>query len=257
MVYDEGMQTILSPNRTIVGTPARSIDVIVVHDMEYPERPTGAEWCANYFARRWQDGGPKASAHYMVDNDSVVRGVPDKDVAWAAPGNNHNGIQIEYAGYARQTAAEWNDDYSKAALALGAKLTALLCKTHNIPVVYLTATDLRAGKRGITTHDQVSKAWGRSNHTDPGPNFPMAAHIAAIRAERVKLDPPKTITVFQVVNNGKLIYESDTAIAGNAPSERLRLKSFLDNHIRGIHAQLTADPDASLQLKLVRKVEKL
>ena len=36
-------------------------------------------------------------------------------------------------------------------------------------------TTLRAGERGITTHAQVSKAWKKSDHWDPGPGFPIAA----------------------------------------------------------------------------------
>jgi hypothetical protein len=173
------MEFIQARNYTRVGSPPRSIDVVVLHTMEYPERPTGAEWCANYFAGQ---NAPQASAHYMVDNDTVVQGVRDEDVAWAAPGCNHNGLQIEHAGFAAQKAPEWEDAYSRAMLRLSARLTAKLCKRHAIPVRYVDSADLRVGRRGITTHAAVSEAFKKSSHWDPGPSFPMADYIAAVKA---------------------------------------------------------------------------
>lgn len=157
-------------------TPAsgRPIQVIVIHDMEYPERPGGAEWCANFFAG---PGAPQASAHYCVDNNSVVQCVKDKDVAWAAPGNNHNGIQIEHAGFAAQSRKEWLDAYSTAELKRSAQLVARLCKKYKIPVRRLRAADLRDLKPGITGHADVTLAWKRSSHTDPGPNFPWTQYL--------------------------------------------------------------------------------
>lgn len=171
--------------RNYTRTEGRAIDLIVLHTMEYPERPTGAEWCAAYFAG---PSAPQASAHYMIDNNSVVQGVEDKDVAWAAPGANHNGIQLEHAGYAAQGAAGWDDTYSRAMLDLSARLSAKLCKRHNIPVRFVDVAGLKAGRRGITTHAAVSLAFRRSDHTDPGPAFPINEYIAAVKTV---LEPPK------------------------------------------------------------------
>jgi len=130
--------------------------LIVIHDMEYPERPTGAEWCAEFFA------GPKApgaSAHYCVDSDSVVQCVKEEDGAWHTPGRlpdrfgveiNRSSIGIEHAGYARQSAEEWMDEYSQAMLRQSAALVADLCLRHDIPPVLLTSEDLKLeGMRGI------------------------------------------------------------------------------------------------------------
>jgi hypothetical protein len=185
------LEFIQARNYTRVTTPPRSVDVVVLHTMEYPERPTGAEWCANYFAG---STAPQASAHYMVDNDTVVQGVRDEDVAWAAPGCNHNGLQIEHAGYAAQGATGWADPYSQAMLALSAKLTAKLCNRHAIPVRYVDALGLQEGRRGITTHAAVSLAFRRTDHTDPGKSFPMAAYIAAVKAA-TPIPVPEVVTV--------------------------------------------------------------
>jgi N-acetyl-anhydromuramyl-L-alanine amidase AmpD len=162
------LKFIQARNYTRVTSPARNIDLVVIHTAEYPELPESAEWVANYFAK---PGAPKASAHYMVDASEVIQGVWDKDVAWAAPGANHNGIQIEHAGYAKQTKKDWSDDYSKRMLARSAKLTARLCRKHNIPVRWVSPSQLRAGRRGLTSHANVSAAFKRSSHWDPGPNY--------------------------------------------------------------------------------------
>ena len=161
--------------------PLRNIDVVVIHDMEYPESPSGAEWCAEFFAG---PSAPKASAHYSVDSNSVIQSVRDRDVAWHAPGANHNGIGIEHAGYAKQSREQWLDDYSRAELAISAKLVARLLALYNIPLVKLTSADLQAKQRGICGHKDVTDAFSNGKgHYDPGPNFPWNEYLALVAAE--------------------------------------------------------------------------
>lgn len=162
-------------------TPANrtKIDVIVIHDMEYPERPGGAMWCANFFAG---PSAPQASAHFAVDNQSVVQCVKEKDVAWHAPGTNRNGIGIEHAGYAAQSRDQWLDDYSTAELKLSAQLVAVLCARWDIPIVKLSMDDLQAGKRGICGHLDATMAFSNGKgHTDPGPSFPWPEYIQWVK----------------------------------------------------------------------------
>ena len=167
------------PAKNFTPTTGRTIDLIVIHDMEYPETPIGAEWCAAFFGG---SHAPRASAHYSIDNDSIVQSVRDSDVAWHAPGANHNGIGIEHAGYAKQSRAEWLDDYSRAELALSARLVAKLCSTYGIPLKWLDAAALKVrGARGITGHRDVSQAFG-GTHWDPGPNFPVDVYLALVGA---------------------------------------------------------------------------
>ena len=167
---------------------SRSIDRIVIHDMEYPERPEGAEWCAQFFAGVGGMTAPRASAHYSVDSDSVVQSVRDGDVAWHAPGANHNGIGIEHAGYARQRREEWLDDYSRRELEVSARLTARLCRLYAIPVEYLDFAALKAGKRGLTGHRDVSSAFGGS-HWDPGESFPWDVFVSLVTSAGRSLTP--------------------------------------------------------------------
>jgi N-acetyl-anhydromuramyl-L-alanine amidase AmpD len=157
---------------------SNAIDVLVIHTMESPEKPDTAESVANWFAG---STAPQASAHYCIDADSVVQCVQDDDVAWHAPGANHNGLGFEHAGRAAQTHSDWSDAYSDAMLERSAELVARKCVEHHIPAVWLRPADLRAGKRGLTGHVDVSDAFKRSDHRDPGTSFPIEAYLARVK----------------------------------------------------------------------------
>lgn len=162
--------TMLAPKRNV--TNGRYARLIVVHTMEAPETYLTARNVAAYFAR----GEVNASAHYNLDAGTIVQGVPEKDVAWAAPGANHDGIQLEHAGYAGQNAAGWNDAYSQAMLDRSARLVADICYRNGIPPKVLTLSELIAGEAGICSHHQVSVAYKQSDHWDPGYSFPWAQY---------------------------------------------------------------------------------
>lgn len=164
------------------------IRVVVIHDMEAPEGPLTAENVARYF----RDSGVVASAHICVDNNSAVRCVPDSATAYAAPGANADGLQVEIAGYARQTRTQWLDDYSKAALKQAAIVTAAWCEKYNLPAVRLTRAELKAGRRGITSHVDVSAVYKQSDHSDPGPNFPWDYLLAEVKTAMGAPQPPDT-----------------------------------------------------------------
>ena len=166
-----------SPNVTKTG--GRKIDLIVIHTMEMDEKGDTAEHCALWF----KNPAAKVSAHYCVDADSIVQCVRDQDIGWHAPGANHDGIGIEHAGRAKQTGRDWSDAYSTAMLDRSAGLVADLCRKYAIPVTWLYAADLRAGKRGITTHKAVSDAFKRGSHWDPGTGFPVERYLALVRAK--------------------------------------------------------------------------
>lgn len=154
-----------------------TVDWIVLHAMEAPETPQRAEQCAKYMATLADSEGVK-SAHYYVDCDSVVQGVPENRIAYHAPGANLRGIGIEHAGRARQTRQEWLDDFGIRMLSLSAQLAARSAKRWGIPLQFVDATALLAGTRGITTHAECTKAWKRSTHTDPGAGFPADWYLA-------------------------------------------------------------------------------
>jgi N-acetylmuramoyl-L-alanine amidase-like protein len=156
----------------------RPVRLIVIHDMEWAERPSTAEDCARMFATMSR----QASAHICVDSDSAVRCVADADTAWAAPGANSDGLQLEMAGFARQSRAEWLDDYSQAMLGQAAKVVATWCAKYGIPARRLTLGELKAGQKGIIGHIDASRAYG-GDHTDPGGGFPWDVLLELVRAE--------------------------------------------------------------------------
>lgn len=165
--------------RSYTRTSGRAVDLIVLHGMDVPEKPSTAEIVA-----RWYGGpsAPQASAHYCVDRDSIVQCVHEEDVAWHAPGANHNGVGINHAGYTDQSAAAWADPSSTAMLDLSARLAADICRRHDIPAEIVDEEGLQAGARGITTHAAVARAFRRSRHADPGASFPLEEYVAAVRS---------------------------------------------------------------------------
>jgi len=172
------------------GALRHKVDLIVLHCMEGDEALYRAERCAAWMAG---ENAPKSSAHYFVDGDSIVQGVHDECIAWHAPGANNNGIGIEHAGKAKQTREEWLDTNGVPMFDLSAQLTASLCLKWQIPVVYVNAEDLLAKPqlRGITTHNEVTKAFKRSTHTDPGKGFPIDWYLA--RVLKYVVQPPAGI----------------------------------------------------------------
>lgn len=166
----------------------RQTDLVVMHLMVIAEIDDAAERVASYFAGA---NAPQASAHLCIDNNSIVRGVRDNDVAWAAPGANADGLQLEQAG-TLQTPQQWQDDYSKAMLRNSADAAAQSCKEHGIPAKWRTPAELKANKRGITDHWRVNQAFQQSTHTDCGVNYPYVRFIDMVR-ERLDSDHDKHV----------------------------------------------------------------
>jgi len=145
-----------------------AIKWIVLHDMESGNFNGAAEAVADWFASKASGG----STHYGVDNNSIQQYLNDDIIPWGAPNANTNGIHIEQMGLASWNSEKWKTK-AKGTLERTAWLIKHESKEHNVPIVFLKAHDLRAGKRGVTTHAQATIAFGGS-HTDPGTGYPIA-----------------------------------------------------------------------------------
>jgi N-acetyl-anhydromuramyl-L-alanine amidase AmpD len=153
------------------GPGPRPVRVIVIHTMEVSERDGIAKDIAVDFANRPDTN--QASAHLCIDNKEIFQSVKDNDIAFAAPGANQDGIQLELAGRAAQTAEDWSDAYSTAVLENAANAAAQYCLKYEIPVQHLTNTELADQEtKGFVGHVQVTEVFKKSTHTDPGEAFP-------------------------------------------------------------------------------------
>lgn len=153
--------------------PLSDIRLIVLHSTE----GGNAEGVARYFTNASSGG----SAHLVVDNQHCYRTLDNDDIPWGAPGANTDGFHIEQCGYAAWTNAEWTAN--KATLLRAAYKTAFHCHKFHIPPTFVDAKGLKAGKKGVTTHAEVSKAFPNNsgNNHDPGTGWPRSYFMTAVR----------------------------------------------------------------------------
>ena len=159
----------------------RKVRLVVIHTMESPEGIGTARAVAEWFGGI-RGEAPRASAHYCIDNREVIQCVPETGIAAHAPGVNTVSIGVEHAGRASQGLSGWSDLYSQECLSLSAQLVADICRRHKIPVRRPSIEALHDDPActGIVGHYDVTCAFRRSTHTDPGPYFPWASYLAQV-----------------------------------------------------------------------------
>lgn len=142
-------------------------------------------------ARYFQSSSSGGSAHYVCDVSETVQCLGESVIAWHAPPNPKSiGIEICADGGSatsfrnpnvRYRRAQWLSPQVWPAVLRAAALTRQACQKYGIPMVKLTSADLKAGKRGICGHVDVSNAFHQSDHDDPGPDFPWTEFMAAVK----------------------------------------------------------------------------
>jgi len=180
LVYLEALKTDGKPMYTI-GRPDGPPLWHVIHDMEKTESTDCAEWTANYF--HTGAGGRSVSSHYTVDDTSIVQCVLLKHSAWTVgnrPGNNR-GINWELCGFAAQSREQWLDPFGVAMLNRIVPIMRSDGLKYGIPPTKRTIAELQAYKPGVTSHNDLGKAFGFTDHTDPGINFPWDYFMALLQ----------------------------------------------------------------------------
>jgi len=164
----------------------KSVQLIVLHSEEAPKTEGRARNVAHFFQTA------SASAHFCVDDKEIVQCVKLEDTAFQCKNANANGIGIEHSGFAAQSAAEWQDPYSKAMFDLSTDLAAQLCKKFNIPAQaasFVGPQNPTVVKPGFVMHKDVPL---HGTHTDPGAHFPLAAYIEEVQQKLALLNAANT-----------------------------------------------------------------
>lgn len=138
--------------------------------------PDGSKYGAGYHAVT--KGGPNMIGSYtrMADPDAGPFSAPPFNYTWA---------HVCIPGRAAQTRDQWLDEYSRDHIH-GAALFVVdqwIMDGKSYPLDFRTVVGLQQFLGGYTSHNNVSYAFHKSTHTDPGPNFPwdvLAADIAAL-----------------------------------------------------------------------------
>jgi N-acetyl-anhydromuramyl-L-alanine amidase AmpD len=174
------------PPRRYGSTPTNK-KWITIHNTSNA-RDASAEDEASY-AKNRTDG---TSSHYYVDRNSIVQSL-NTDLRANHVGSttgNNGGISYEITGTNAKTRAWWMEN---VAWDLLVKQIRIDCAEHDITPRLLTVQQIKDGDlTGIITHNQARLAWGGTDHTDPGPNFPLDHLIALLKGTTEEDDMPLT-----------------------------------------------------------------
>lgn len=145
------------------------------------------------YAKRRTDS---VSSHYYVDSDSIVQSL-DTDLrafhAGSKIGNDH-AISYEITGLTSWSRQRWLDSVAWPLLVRQIRRD---MAAHNITPRRLTIAEMKAGRlSGVITHNDMRLAWGGTDHTDPGPNFPMDHLIASLKGS--DMTSPKDVWGYRI-----------------------------------------------------------
>jgi N-acetylmuramoyl-L-alanine amidase CwlA len=179
--YEAPSPPYLGPAKFHGGADNKPVDRVVMHSTVGPTKAGSARGIAKYFR---ESVTRPSSAHYVVDADEVVQVVYDSVVAYHAPPNTHSiGVEMcDMPATGIKAVLRWWDADHRAMIRQAARLVAGLCLAYDVPVQFVKSDGLRAGKRGITTHAQVSGAWHETTHWDPGA-WPRGRFMRRVRRE--------------------------------------------------------------------------
>lgn len=203
------------------------ITKIGVHTNEGPEGENSAAGLAGYLLANGADGG---GYQVTFDNRHTIDVQPDSIVCWANGGVNHESIDGCFVGYARQTAAEWDDLFSRGELEQAAQWVAKKCVQYGIPAVRLTPAQLHdPNAKGVFGHCDVTAAGfpNANGHTDPGPNFPWAKFLARVNEI---ITPPIDWKALARLVAWKKRVSAHPLHEGDESKDVSTLKALLTNH---------------------------
>ena len=130
------------------------------------------------FAKRRTDN---VSSHFYADDNSVIQSLDTDSKAGHAGSNtgNQNAVAVEITGFNGWSRQKWLDN---VAWELLGSVLAQVCRHYGIAVRRASVAEMQASPkvRAFYSHDDMRRAWGGTDHTDPGPNFPWDRLFQAV-----------------------------------------------------------------------------
>lgn len=168
------------------------IAYLVIHVTQESVRDATKRLSARNVARYFAGKSSGGSTQLVVSDLDCYQTLSDLVIPWGAPPLNTSGVHIEICGRVEWSRKRWLLHY--LAIRRAAYKSAIRCKRWRIPPRLLDEGDLRrigsnppSGKGGVTTHVAISRAFGQTNHGDPGIGFPMDIFLRLLRGF---LSPP-------------------------------------------------------------------
>lgn len=164
------------------------IQAVFIHTTEN-DASTDALNIVNWQTNPASDGFESGSYHVIADrNKLVLCNTDDWSTYSVANIGNLVGLHLSIVGRASWSRDKWlTEEREHGTLSRAAWQVAQWCKRHRLPVTYVPGLALRRGDKGISTHDAARIAWGITDHTDPGPGFPMDVMLTLVEGH---LNPP-------------------------------------------------------------------
>lgn len=162
---------------------------------------------ASYATRR-TDG---VSSHFYCDKDSVTQSLDTNARAGHAGSSNgnENAISVEITGANGWSRETWLNNVAWGELG---RVLAYVCRAYGIAVRRASVSEMQSNPRvkAFYSHDDMRRAWGGTDHTDPGPNFPWDRLFRAVN-EAMGITP--------VTSQG----DEDMAVIAQGPDGQLYL----------------------------------
>jgi hypothetical protein len=177
---------IISPNYE--GRGGAHVRLLVVHTTENDANVTSAADVAVYFSR----SSSEVSAHVVIDDNTMIQCVDYANACWAVSDYNLVSESAEMVGRAAYGPSDWQRH--AGTIARAAQWLRDRSAARGIPLVYLSAADVAAGRSGWTSHLNLGQIGG--GHHDPGD----AAIAALINALEDDMPTPKDLVDYPVGN---------------------------------------------------------
>lgn len=158
---------------------------VVIHSAVMPCEPGRARQLGQMNSA----GSGGGSWHYATDPGAVIQCSWDSFVCWHC-GHNDGSLAIEMADWPTKTGTvqtwRWRRDNHKKMLWNTAMLTAHLCAAYDLPPKFRSPYGLMRNRKGVTTHWQMTLAFRKSTHWDPG-LWPKRRFMRMVRTEHARL----------------------------------------------------------------------